>query len=103
MRESRARVCPLAPHPPPSFSPDVGLFLSLLLSFSCPFSATSSVRGLFVHENPDRVSFLAGRPNPESFPFQSLTMHLSPPLGSEEGTKGFDLTIEGNDMVEALS
>ncbi|KAL7413393.1 putative aromatic-amino-acid transaminase [Mrakia frigida] len=61
------------------------------------------IRGLFKHENAERVSFLAGRPNPGTFPFKALTLHMSPPLGAEEGIEGMDLLIEGDDMVEALS
>ena len=47
--------------------------------------------------------------NRESSPFlfpsfgQALTLHMSPPLGAEDGIEGMDLLIEGDDMVEALS
>ena len=60
---------------------------------------------------------LAGKPNPKTFPFSSMTLHLKPPLeapvslvrGSAEGTEGkkdddggIDLEIAGEDMEEAL-
>jgi tryptophan aminotransferase len=62
----------------------------------------TAVRGLFPLEKPGVISFLAGRPNPDSFPFESLSLHLKAPL-DDPGAPGLDLKIEGADMVQALS
>lgn len=68
------------------------------------------------------ASQLAGKPNPETFPFQSMTLHLKPPLetagvslangaqanGSSENAiqpeadGGVTLELDGDDMNEAL-
>lgn len=85
------------------------LIISLSLSGSNRSKLTSSlppfpsVRGLVKHETPSVISLLAGRPNPETFPFASITLHLSPPLGSEPGTNGQDLELNGEDLTQALS
>ncbi|KAH8081806.1 pyridoxal phosphate-dependent transferase [Filobasidium floriforme] len=78
------------------------------------------IRGLFPLEKHCKVSFLAGKPNPETFPFSSMTLHLKPPLetpvslqngsssqevdvnGDKRADGGVDLEIEGADMEEAL-
>jgi tryptophan aminotransferase len=63
---------------------------------------------------------LAGKPNPETFPFQSMTLRLKPPLdgtslqnghadanGDGDGVTGNEdgsvtLELDGDDMHEAL-
>lgn len=81
------------------------------------------VRGLFPLEKFSKVSFvsrrvvhvrtrhstdihglhiekLAGKPNPDTFPFSAITLHLKPPIGSTES--GIDLEIQGQDIEEGL-
>ena len=95
------------------------------LSEQAKLVVPDGIRGLFPLEKPGVVSFLAGKPNPATFPFESVTLHLKPPLGvdaadgvyaeslkgqkDEEGreievdVKGqIVLELEGKDMQEAL-
>lgn len=95
------------------------------LSEQAKLVVPDGIRGLFPLEKPGVVSFLAGKPNPATFPFESVTLHLKPPLGvdaadgayaeslkgqkDEEGReikvdeKGqIVLELEGKDMQEAL-
>ena len=46
----------------------------------------------------------AGKPNPTTFPFESITLNLKPPLGqaSTENSPPTSLTIEGADLDAAL-
>lgn len=57
------------------------------------------------------ISFLAGKPNPSTFPFESITINLKPSLtlpGQSNGhTNGSSpapesVTIDGTDLAEAL-
>lgn len=95
------------------------------LSTQAKLVVPDGIRGLFPLEKPGVVSFLAGKPNPATFPFESVTLHLKPPLGVEagdvayaEGLRGMKdqegrvvevdgkgqvvLELEGKDMQEAL-
>ncbi|KAJ7627155.1 pyridoxal phosphate-dependent transferase [Roridomyces roridus] len=66
------------------------------------------IRGLFPLEKiPGMISLLAGRPNPSTFPFESLTMKLKPdlagmPSSTVEGEDPFTITMDGDDLNEAL-
>jgi tryptophan aminotransferase len=49
--------------------------------------------------------FSAGKPNPTTFPFESITLNLKPPLGEKvdgEQTTPTSITIEGPDLEVAL-
>ena len=82
-------------------------------------SEIDGIRGLMIHEKPGVVSFLqvlcifmtkmltdsAGKPNPDTFPFDSITLGLKPPLGQKadgEQITPTSLTIEGPDLEVAL-
>ncbi|KAJ7465366.1 pyridoxal phosphate-dependent transferase [Mycena galericulata] len=65
------------------------------------------IRGLFPLENiPGMISLLAGRPNPSTFPFESITMKLKPGLAglpaSSGGDDPFSITLGGDELDEAL-
>ncbi|KAJ6583605.1 pyridoxal phosphate-dependent transferase [Mycena vulgaris] len=65
------------------------------------------IRGLFPLENiPGMISLLAGRPNPSTFPFESITMKLRPTLTGMPAPTGeddpFNLKLEGDVLTEAL-
>ncbi|KAJ9107698.1 hypothetical protein QFC21_001158 [Naganishia friedmannii] len=74
------------------------------LSDQAKLIVPDGIRGLFPLEKPGVVSFLAGKPNPATFPFESVTLHLKPPLGIDLGdvayAKGLEGTVdqEGNDI-----
>ncbi|KAK4055303.1 hypothetical protein OIV83_000586 [Microbotryomycetes sp. JL201] len=60
----------------------------------------SAIRGLFPLENiPGMVSFLAGKPNSETFPFSSLKATIKPvvPGGKEE-----EIIVQGSQLSEGL-
>lgn len=57
------------------------------------------------------ISFLAGKPNPTTFPFESITINLKPSLTLPGETNGHtngssaeaeSVTIDGADLAEAL-
>lgn len=89
---------------------------SKYLSERARLALPDGIRGLFPLEKTAKVSFLAGKPNPSTFPFSSMTLHLKPPLGTDvsleangvngaekkNASGGIDLEIEGEDMEEAL-
>lgn len=53
-------------------------------------------------ETPNVVDS-AGKPNPHTFPFESIVLNLKPPLGHPEGSLGVtSLTIDGSDLDSAL-
>lgn len=59
-----------------------------------------TVRGLFPLEKiPGMISLLAGKPNPSTFPFSSLTVSLKPII---PGDTVEVLTIDGDHLTEAL-
>lgn len=59
----------------------------------------SAIRSLFPAELiPGMLSLLAGKPNPTTFPFESLTLKLKP--DAESGPQ--ELCIEGEDLVASL-
>ncbi|KAJ6552534.1 pyridoxal phosphate-dependent transferase [Mycena sp. CBHHK59/15] len=65
------------------------------------------IRGLFPLENiPGMISLLAGRPNPSTFPFESITMKLKPTLAgtapTTDGNDPFTLVLESEELNEAL-
>ncbi|KAJ9115906.1 hypothetical protein QFC22_005049 [Naganishia vaughanmartiniae] len=74
------------------------------LSEQAKLVVPDGIRGLFPLEKPGIVSFLAGKPNPATFPFESVTLHLKPPLGIDLGdvayAKGLKGSVdqEGNDI-----
>lgn len=53
------------------------------------------------------ISFLAGKPNPSTFPFESITMKIKPGVqgqGESEpsSSQPHELTITGDRLAEAL-
>ncbi|KAJ9108584.1 hypothetical protein QFC19_002300 [Naganishia cerealis] len=65
------------------------------LSEQAKLVVPDGIRGLFPLEKPGVVSFLAGKPNPATFPFESVTLHLKPPLGIELGDAAFAKSLKG--------
>ncbi|RSH83598.1 uncharacterized protein EHS24_007286 [Apiotrichum porosum] len=57
------------------------------------------IRGLLPLETPDVVSFLAGKPNPATFPFGSITLNLKPSIS---GRPAESITLDGADLDHAL-
>jgi len=72
------------------------------------------IRGLLIHEKPEVVSFLAGKPNPLTFPFEAITLTLKTPLsqltsphasgnGNGNGSTTHEtITIDGAQLDSAL-
>ncbi|SPO22000.1 tryptophan amino transferase (transaminase) [Ustilago trichophora] len=59
----------------------------------------SAIRSLFPAEMiPGMLSLLAGKPNPDTFPFESLSLNLKP----EAEAGPMSLNIQGEDLVTAL-
>lgn len=94
-----------------------------VLSSQAKLSLPDGIRGLFPLEKTAKVSFLAGKPNPSTFPFEKVTLHLKPPLENapevaldnglpaangnghaikSDGAGGVTLEIKGADLDEAL-
>ncbi|ORX39311.1 pyridoxal phosphate-dependent transferase [Kockovaella imperatae] len=74
------------------------------LTESAKTSSEDGIRALWKYEKPGVVSFvgcLAGRPNSDSFPFESITLNLKPPLGSTS-TSTQNLSLNGADLADAL-
>ncbi|SCV68386.1 BQ2448_507 [Microbotryum intermedium] len=60
----------------------------------------SAIRGLFhLEEIPGMISFLAGKPNPTTFPFSSLSVTLKPILPTDQPET---LVVENNDLNDGL-
>ncbi|KAJ7104362.1 pyridoxal phosphate-dependent transferase [Mycena belliarum] len=83
------------------------LDISPFLSQKTQLWKACGIRGLFPLENiPGMISLLAGRPNPSTFPFESITMKLRPTLAGMPESKGnddpFNVTLEGAVLAEAL-
>ncbi|KAK4685239.1 tryptophan aminotransferase, partial [Tremellales sp. Uapishka_1] len=83
------------------------------LSDAAKVSSIDGIRGLLKHEVPGVVSFVcitvamqsrAGKPNPSTFPFQSIQLNLKPSLSSTspDTEAPLHLTIEGQDLDHAL-
>ncbi|KII93912.1 hypothetical protein PLICRDRAFT_171614 [Plicaturopsis crispa FD-325 SS-3] len=77
----------------------------------------SAIRGLFPLEHiPGMISLLAGKPNPSTFPFESITMKLKPHRppkscesldganvnGNMVGESGDTITLDNEELDEAL-
>ncbi|KAF7290680.1 Aminotran-1-2 domain-containing protein [Mycena indigotica] len=67
------------------------------------------IRGLFPLESiPGMISLLAGRPNPATFPFESITMKLRPTLvgiplrTTEDSSDPLTITLEGEQLTSGL-
>ncbi|WWC91053.1 uncharacterized protein L201_005994 [Kwoniella dendrophila CBS 6074] len=92
------------------------------LSDRSKITQIDGIRGLMAVEGPGIVSFvtvscfemptftcppdkqIAGRPNPSTFPFSSITLNLKPPLGSEKSLVETpeSITIDTEDLDIAL-
>lgn len=73
------------------------------LSEKAKLVVPDGIRGLFPLEKPGVVSFLAGKPNPATFPFESVTLHLKPPLGIDAGDAAYVKSLEGQKDQEGLA
>lgn len=77
-----------------------------LLSREYTRRPTPAIRGLLAHESrPGMISFLAGKPNPSGFPFQSISVTLKPDSimsKNSETDDATELVIEGEDLERAL-
>lgn len=77
-----------------------------LLSREYTRRPTPAIRGLLAHESrPGMISFLAGKPNPNGFPFQSISVTLKPDSimsKNSETDDATELVIEGEDLERAL-
>ena len=59
-----------------------------------------SVRSLYpLEKSPGLISLLAGKPNPSTFPFNSITVTAKSPLNPQEEVK---LTLDGDDLAQGL-
>ncbi|WVQ81374.1 hypothetical protein IAT38_003498 [Cryptococcus sp. DSM 104549] len=74
------------------------------LSDRAKVAEIDGIRGLMSCEGPGIVSFLAGRPNPSTFPFDSITLNLKPPLGVPESANSLpeSVVIDGEDLNASL-
>ncbi|ODO06131.1 tryptophan aminotransferase [Cryptococcus wingfieldii CBS 7118] len=73
------------------------------LSDRSKVTEVDGIRGLMSLEKDDVVSFYsAGRPNPVTFPFESITLNLKSPLGSTSTDIPPSVTIDGEDLNVAL-
>ncbi|KAJ1585400.1 hypothetical protein NDA12_005299 [Ustilago hordei] len=73
--------------------------LARFLSQSARNRPASVIRSLFPAEMiPGMLSLLAGKPNPDTFPFESLSLNLKP----EAEAGPISLTIQGEDLNVAL-
>lgn len=52
-----------------------------------------------MEKTPGLISLLAGKPNPSTFPFNSLTFTAKSPSNPQEELK---LTVEGDDLAQGL-
>ena len=60
----------------------------------------SLVRSLFpLEKTPGLISLLAGKPNPSTFPFNSITFTAKSPSNPQEEVK---LTLDGDDLAQSL-
>ncbi|WWD06909.1 hypothetical protein V865_005006 [Kwoniella europaea PYCC6329] len=73
------------------------------LSDRAKVTQIDGIRGLMAVEGPGIVSFLsdAGRPNPTTFPFSSITLNLKSPLADAQA-KEESITIDTEDLDIAL-
>ncbi|KAG0147317.1 hypothetical protein CROQUDRAFT_76724 [Cronartium quercuum f. sp. fusiforme G11] len=66
----------------------------------------SGIRGLFPMEQiPGMISMLAGKPNPQTFPFQSIAITLKPPVVSQSDKEELPpvvLDLSGEELHNAL-
>lgn len=75
-------------------------FYTPFLSHAAKNRLLSPIRSLFpLEETPGLISLLAGKPNPETFPFTSFSFTARSPINPKEETV---LTIEGNDLAQGL-
>jgi len=60
---------------------------------------------LSLEKNPGMISFLAGKPNPDRFPFESITVRLKPSavLSSDPSTgESTELVVDGHTLERVL-
>lgn len=60
----------------------------------------SQIRSFFPLEHtPGVVSLLAGKPNPDTFPFEAITLTVKSPIPNEAA---YDIRIDGPDLNRAM-
>ncbi|WFD43861.1 tryptophan transaminase [Malassezia psittaci] len=78
---------------------------SELLSRSARSRPASAIRSLLpLEKKPNMISLLAGKPNPNGFPFESITLQLKPSAeaGSKPSGEPMEITIKGSQLEKAL-
>lgn len=79
---------------------ELGLNVAALLSSAATSRPPSAIRSLFpLEQTPGMLSLLAGKPNPETFPFNAITLELKP---EPEGSEPVQVRIEGKDLDDGL-
>lgn len=78
---------------------------------SCPADSVIAISDTFPYLyrwcTSSMISFLAGKPNPSTFPFESITMKIKPGVqGHDESaastSQPHEITISGDRLAEAL-
>lgn len=73
---------------------------TFFLSNAAKTRPAQPIRGLFPLEQiPGMLSLLAGKPNPETFPFESIQVNLKAGPNDKQGAK---VSIAGDDLYQAL-
>lgn len=85
--------------PPQNVRPEDELYF---LNDRARVAEIDGIRGLMKFEQPGTISFRGGLPNPDSFPFAAITLHLKPPLDGSAPGQTSDVTIDGQDLDDAL-
>ncbi|CAO1626947.1 unnamed protein product [Sympodiomycopsis kandeliae] len=81
-------------------SPSTSIDYASYLSNAAKHRPVAPIRSLFpLEEIPGMLSLLAGKPNPETFPFESITVNLKP---NPETQKSEEIKIQGDDLYLAL-
>jgi len=94
-------TCDFSPIPPRVASP-ARVSLSLISIITDQSSCLNLVQSLFHLKNtPGLISLLVGKPNPETFPFTSLSFTAKSPLENGQDVT-LTLTLDNEDLVEGL-
>jgi hypothetical protein len=79
------------------------------LGVSCSADSMAAISDTFPYRwyTASMISFLAGKPNPSTFPFESITMKIKPGVhGHDESaassSQPHEITISGDRLAEAL-
>lgn len=76
------------------------MFLPKQISVTNNSLISQSVRSLYpLEKTPGLISLLAGKPNPSTFPFNSITFTAKSPMNPQEELR---LTVDGSDLAQGL-